>query len=202
MIRAAKAEDEAVAVELIALSMGAFGDALFGLGDPALHRRAMREMLRGSDTRFSLRLCEIAEWEGKPVGLLLSFAGSQLTRLDIPVVGYFGRLYGMAGTLRFLARALRFANSTEAKGDEYYVSNLAVLPEHWGRGIGRSLLARAEEKARAAGLAACSLVVEMDNVRARGLYERTGYRVVKSYPTPQLAKTMGSSGHLRMVKFL
>src|SRR5512140_1418462 len=127
--------------------MGAFGDALFGLGDPAQHRRAIACMLRGTDTRFSRRLVEIAEWEGLAAGLLLSFPGSQILRLDAAVGRYFLRLYGLGGTLRILARAMRFAGTTEARGGEYYVSNLAVLPAFWGRGIARGLLQHAEEKA-------------------------------------------------------
>jgi GNAT superfamily N-acetyltransferase len=200
IIRPAKAEDKGVAVELIALSMGAFGDALFGLGDPARHRQAIASMLGGRDTRFSLRLVEIAEWEGQVAGLLLSFPGSQLLGLDAAIGRYLWRLYGLSGTLRFLGRGLRSAGSTEARGGEYYVSNLAVLPAFWGKGIASRLLGRAEEKAQAAGLATCSLLVEMDNTRARALYERTGFRVEHVYPTPQLAQSMGTRGHVRMLK--
>ena len=96
-----------------------------------------------------VRLAEIAEWEGQAAGLLLSFPGSQILRLDAAVGRYFLRLYGLSGTLRILGRALRFAGSTEARGGEYYVSNLAVLPAFWGKGIARGLLQHAEEKARA-----------------------------------------------------
>jgi ribosomal protein S18 acetylase RimI-like enzyme len=56
------------------------------------------------------------------------------------------------------------------------VHDLAVLPEHQGRGIGRALLASAEERARARGCAKLTLEVLESNVGARRLYESFGFR--------------------------
>ena len=51
--------------------------------------------------------------------------------------------------------------------------------EGWrGRGIGRALVAAAERAAASAGASEAELAVAADNPRARGLYERLGYRVV------------------------
>jgi ribosomal protein S18 acetylase RimI-like enzyme len=202
MIRPARVEDEQVVSELIALSFRAFGDALFGLGDPLLHRKVIAAMVRGTNTRFSHRLVDLAEVDGIPAGLLLSMPGRDLAGLELPMVGYLLRLYGLGGTLRFLALALRVAGATEATRSEYYVSNLAVFPAYRGQGLGRLLLERAEQKARLAGLNTCSLTVEMDNHQARSLYERVGYRVVKTHPTPHLQKTLGTIGQYHMVKAL
>jgi ribosomal protein S18 acetylase RimI-like enzyme len=56
------------------------------------------------------------------------------------------------------------------------VHDLAVLPDFQGRGIGRALLAAAEERARARGCAKLTLEVREDNARARGLYRERGFR--------------------------
>jgi ribosomal protein S18 acetylase RimI-like enzyme len=55
------------------------------------------------------------------------------------------------------------------------VHDLAVLPAHRGRGVGRALLAAAEEHARARGCCKLTLEVQDDNVPARTLYRRFGF---------------------------
>ena len=55
------------------------------------------------------------------------------------------------------------------------VHDLAVLPTHRGRGIGRLLLAAIEEKARRSGCVKVTLEVQENNVRARGVYESIGF---------------------------
>ena len=56
------------------------------------------------------------------------------------------------------------------------VHDLAVLPEHRGRGVGRALLAGVEQRARARGCGKLTLEVQDDNEPARRLYERFGFR--------------------------
>ncbi len=55
------------------------------------------------------------------------------------------------------------------------VHDLAVLPAARGRGIGRALLAAAEERARARGCGKLTLEVLDENTRARGLYASFGF---------------------------
>ena len=55
------------------------------------------------------------------------------------------------------------------------VHDLAVLPAHRGRGIGRRLLETAETAARALGCCKMTLEVRDDNVTAQGLYAALGY---------------------------
>ena len=54
--------------------------------------------------------------------------------------------------------------------------DLAVLPEHRGRGAGGALLEAVESCARDAGCCKVTLEVREDNGRARELYERAGFR--------------------------
>ena len=58
------------------------------------------------------------------------------------------------------------------------VHDLAVLPEHRGRGIGRALLAAAEARAIARGCGKLTLEVLDQNQRARALYAGFGFRDV------------------------
>ena len=54
--------------------------------------------------------------------------------------------------------------------------SIAVAPEARGAGIGDTLLAAAERKARTRGRERFRLEVRTDNAAARRLYERRGYR--------------------------
>ena len=56
---------------------------------------------------------------------------------------------------------------------ELYAINLA--PEHWGRGLGRDLLAAATEQLRAGGFSQSILWVVDANQRARRFYEIAGW---------------------------
>lgn len=71
---------------------------------------------------------------------------------------------------------LRFA------ADEAEVLTLAVHPEAWGGGIGRTVLCEALETARAAGARQAYLEVGTGNMRAQRLYARTGFAAVGRRP--------------------
>lgn len=75
------------------------------------------------------------------------------------------------------------------------VHDLAVLPQHRGRGVGRALLAGVEQRARARGCCKITLEVLDDNAAARRLYARFGFRDfavgdLGSVPTRFLSKTL------------
>lgn len=57
-----------------------------------------------------------------------------------------------------------------------HVSNLFVHPDHWGAGIGRGLLERAEQEMRGRGWSVGELSTQSLNGRARRLYELAGWR--------------------------
>ncbi|HKU99704.1 MAG TPA: GNAT family N-acetyltransferase [Vineibacter sp.] len=62
------------------------------------------------------------------------------------------------------------------------IAALHVDPDHWGRGIGRSLLADAERQVIAGGHGVVRLQVEDFNARATALYQCAGYVEVSRGP--------------------
>ena len=68
---------------------------------------------------------------------------------------------------------------------------VTLLPQYRGQGIGKALLAAAEEHARQRNCCKLTLEVQDDNARARALYQRFGFVdfvVGKPVPTRFLAK--------------
>ena len=61
-----------------------------------------------------------------------------------------------------------------APGHSPHLGRVAVLPEHRGRGYGRSVMAFLHDIARERGFAGISLAAQL---HAIGFYERLGYRV-------------------------
>jgi ribosomal-protein-alanine N-acetyltransferase len=62
--------------------------------------------------------------------------------------------------------------------DEGELGDLAVDPEHRGRGIGRTLLNRSIEEARLRGARSLYLEVRESNEAARALYQTAGFETV------------------------
>lgn len=64
----------------------------------------------------------------------------------------------------------------EGHGAVPEIGSLAVVPDRRGEGIGSRLVAAAERRVRERGGGAAAIVVAADNLGARRLYERLGYR--------------------------
>lgn len=64
------------------------------------------------------------------------------------------------------------------------IHDLAVLPEHRGRGVGRALLVAVEEEARRRGCCKLTLEVRDDNRAAARLYARLGFGPGRAESTP------------------
>lgn len=91
-------------------------------------------------------------------------------------------------------RALGFAVLLPRDGAAV-LEGLFVEPDQWGRGIGRSLVADADSRARALGLAALDVVA---NGNALGFYEKLGFVVTgvaetQFGPAKRLRRTLNSA---------
>lgn len=175
-IRPARPDDAPLAAAIIRLSLGTFADHLFGADARAAELAFMR-LFAFNAGRFGYQLATVAELNHHPLGLLLAFPASKMTRLDLSVIPHLPRALGW-GMFRFAARFLALANIKEAEADEYYVSNIGVLPAAQGQGLGKRLLLHADELARQNQLKKVSLMVSLENQTAQRLYKRNGYKIV------------------------
>jgi len=199
-VRPADPADAEFASSLIYLSMGDLADYLFG----GVHL-SVEGILSGlfllEKNRFSQGVMEIAEWDGKPVGMLVSYPGWEFSDRELAIGMGLLKVCGLWDTVRLSFRALSIASGVETLRNEYYLAHMAVSPDFQGRGIGTGLLAHAEIKAQQIGLYKCSLIVDTENLPALRLYQRSGYQVVftKTY-SGKAAKA--HAGYHRMLKEL
>jgi ribosomal protein S18 acetylase RimI-like enzyme len=175
-IRPARPDDAPLAAAILRLSLGAFGDHLFG-GDARAAELAFMRLFAFDTGRFGYHLASVAELNRHPLGLLISFPAAAMTRLNLSVIQHLPRALGW-GMFGFVARSLAFAHIKEAEADEYYVSNIGVLPAAQGQGLGKRLLLHADELARQRQLKKVSLMVALENHPAQRLYKRNGYKIV------------------------
>jgi ribosomal protein S18 acetylase RimI-like enzyme len=201
-LRPARLDDSGLVARLIYLTMGIEADWLFGQEKGHSTLQVIADLYKQKKNRLSHTLTHLAERNGQLAGLLLSYPGAILSRLDWLTGWCLIKILGMRATARLARIQSNYGDLKEAEPDEYYVSNLAVFPEFQGHGIGTLLMAHAEEMAREAGLHKCSLVVTFGHESARLLYEHLGYKVVRSIPSGHPKVAEGSGGYHRMVKIL
>ncbi|MGO9063145.1 MAG: N-acetyltransferase family protein [Myxococcaceae bacterium] len=71
---------------------------------------------------------------------------------------------------------LTFGYDLEWNGRDAFLTELYLVPEARGRGLGRALLSAAEASAEARGTRALHLMVRPENAPALALYLKTGFR--------------------------
>ena len=174
-LRPARPDDAPLAAAVFRLSMDATADHLFGNGRRA--EFAFMRLFSRNAGRFGYGVASVAELNKQPAGMLVSFPGAALNRLTLTVAKYLPRALGW-NIFGFAARSLSFANIKETDTDEYFVSNLAVLPAAQGCGLGTQLLLHAEAQARSNGLKKCALMVSPSNETALRLYKCQGYEII------------------------
>lgn len=178
-LRPARPDDAPLAAAVFRLSLGAFGDHLFGRDARAAEIALMR-LFAANAGRFGYGHSFVAELNRHPLGMLTSFPGADVNRLSLSVARHLPRAFGW-NVFGFVARALAFVSGTEAEADEYYVSHLGVLSPAQGQGLGKRLLLHADEQARSLGLAKVSLIVALENHAAQRLYKRNGFEIVSTW---------------------
>ena len=147
--------------------------------------------------RFGYKHTYIVEYENEPIGLLVVHRGEDVDRLNLETIFPLIAVLGFTKAIGFIYRGIKLPGGKEAEDDEFFLSNLGILPSMQGRSFGTQLLAYAEELAHASGLKKCSLIVNWHNTNAKRLYERIGYQVVEAVQDEN-----EHLGYYRMVKVL
>ena len=195
-IRAAQPTDASFAASMIYLTMTSLADHLFQKKTDVIEG-VIAKLFTRKDGRFGHGSALIAEFEDISVGLLVASRGDKVNRLNLETIPHLIAVLGFARAIGFIRRGIGLPGGREAYDDEFFLSNLAVIPSMQGHSFGSQMLTYAEGLARENNLSKCSLIVGWHNTKARRLYERTGYQVVEIVPDEN-----EDLGYYRMVKAL
>ena len=200
-IRPARPADSEQAVFLIRLTLGGTAELFVDDKSKMAAGQIFGELFARESGRLSYQHGFILEEDDRAAGLLISFAASKLSLLDLATGMNLLSILGLSAMARLTKRMWPMTGVHEAERGEYYISNLSVHPDLQRRGHGMRLLTFAEEQARRLGLKFCSLIVNQHNHKAVRLYQRRDYKIVHigQFKGP-LAETEG--GYHRMVKEL
>jgi ribosomal protein S18 acetylase RimI-like enzyme len=170
---------------------------LFDVEDAELLRQLFRLTWREARNWKS---SELALVDDVPAGVLQT--GESSMRITPGVVLATVRALGLARTLRLPGRLRIRGRVTPPKPDgAYLVSEIHVLSEFRGRGIGAAILEHAEEDARKRGFALMALTTLTTNP-ARRLYERFGFTVEGEAVDAEFERITGAAGNVLYVKRL
>jgi ribosomal protein S18 acetylase RimI-like enzyme len=162
----------------------------------------LQNFFREKSNRFSYQYTQIIPSSGGITGLIIAYSGRLMKSLEFPMMIQLIRARRILGFIRFMKRAIPLVGTEEAKNDEFFISNIAVLPTYQGNGLGKYMLSQAEMWAGEQGFKKISLTVDVENERAFSLYKRIGFNLVERIEIESLKKKIGYNGFHRMQKVL
>jgi ribosomal protein S18 acetylase RimI-like enzyme len=174
VIRKAFPEDANEFAELVLISAPYF---------PVLFGKKIRTILQylfcQPRNLFSHEHTCFAEINSQRAGMILSYDWRAKAEEDFRT----GLLFMTQMKFNFLARLPLLLKFNKAVGGvkkgEFYISNVATLPQYQGRGVGTALIAKAEQKAKQRGAGKMVLDVEKENLKAIKLYKQLSYEIIQ-----------------------
>ena len=200
--RPARPEDAATAGPLVFETFPKVATFLIGLGSEERAKAIITHLFAMPGHRFSYEVTQLATFEGRIIGLMVTYPGKRHHKLDSKLDKLVLKQYRMRGKIALTIRAWPLMWVKEVSRDEYLVGNLAVRGRYRGRGAGSAMLKYVEEIAREAGYLKIALRVAIENQAARKLYERMGYKTVSIHLEPNTRVKFVGAGYRRMVKKL
>lgn len=132
----------------------------------------MRNNLFGSEN-----IHVVSDDDHEILGILVSFKGKDVT--DWKELKAYSKILDFSGFLKYLIKGTLIDKLLTAKvgSDDYYLSNVAVVPDFRGQGIGTYILENALKLAEEAGCPRVILNVTLKNKKALKFYKRFGFKL-------------------------
>jgi len=196
LIRKGTPHDSDDFASLIVISSPTLFPAVFG----AKAGNILKALFCHRHNLFSFQHCHFIEVGGRIAGMTLSYDWQAANRERLKT-GLLLLKYMKTQLLTRLSTLLEAHTVLSKIGDgEYYVSNLAVYPDHRNLGLGTRLLVQTENEAKKFGAGRVVLEVEADNQDAIQLYEKNGYAVARELE--EIAASKKTFKFLQMSKLI
>lgn len=200
--RPSKPSDAKIASQLLFDTFPQKATFIIGLGNPDRAKRILAELFPIKGHRLSYEFTEMVLLDGKVVGLVTSFPGSQKKKLDRQLDTQILRQYNLRGKIAVISRGLPLVFIKETAPDEYFLNNLAVKKGSRRKGVGSQVLSYIEKKAKLTNLIKVSLIVHVENKAAREFYRQNGYEFKALHLESNKRVRYLGAGYQRMVKEL
>lgn len=200
--RPAKPEDAKAASRLLFETFPKKAAFIMGLGDANRAKSILRDLFKIPGHRLSHSVTQVALHQGRIIGLITVFPGKQLGRLNRKLDWLVLGRYALRGKIAVIVRGWPMVFIKEATRKEYFLSNLAVRKHFRSQGAGEIMLGQVEEAARTASLDRVSLMVHIENQRARQFYQRLGFETTAIHLESNTRVPHLGAGYYRMIKEL
>lgn len=117
------------------------------------------------DNQYSHANTLVLEEDNQIIGSVTGYDGACLHALRQPILDQIHKTQP----------ELTVDDETEA--GEYYLDCINVHPDHQGKGVGKKLIIAFCQKAKQLGYGQVGLVVDLENVKAKGFYESLDFKV-------------------------
>ena len=146
-------------------------DAIHEVSNSLTGENEEHKILKTLDYYIQMDVCRLSynniytyEIDNKNVAILLAYNSNDIEKLDKPMIEHLK-------TKNIFLKSF----DKECFEDEFYIDTVSVLEDYQGQGIAKELFAFAQQKAREQGFKKLSLLVDLENKKAKALYAKLGF---------------------------
>ena len=146
-------------------------DAIHEVSNSLTGENEEHKILKTLENYIQMDVCRLSynniytyEIDNKNVAILLAYNSNDVEKLDKPMIEHLK-------TKNIFLKSFE----KECFDDEFYIDTVSVLEDYQGQGIAKELFAFAQQKAREQGFKKLSLLVDLENKKAKALYEKLGF---------------------------
>lgn len=173
VLRKGKKEDFDQVFPLIIMAIEDLANQFTSTSNNEILKERMRAVYNATETRFAKEFAIVIESveQGKVAGVGFAYPGrvmKHLTQRSLEVCQALGAQYENEDFQRLL-------DSKEAEDDEFYIDNLAVYEDFRGLGLSKTIISTLEEEGKKQGFDKVSILADINNPKAKAIYEKMGY---------------------------
>lgn len=146
-------------------------DAIHEVANSLTGENEEHKILKTLENYIQMDVCRLSynniytyEIDNKNVAILLAYNSNDVEKLDKPMIEHLK-------TKNIFLKSF----DKECFDDEFYIDTVSVLEDYQGQGIAKELFAFAQQKAREQGFKKLSLLVDLENKKAKALYAKLGF---------------------------
>jgi len=206
VIRAAEARDVDMAVPLIYSSGPAAFDYVFARPGRANALDFLREAFLSGAGEFGFRNHVVLESRAhqQVIGVGAGYSGRTTLSFLIAAVRQIFRCYGVLAAPGVIVRGLRVEGVIPPPSGKqlFYIAHLGIAPAWRSQGLGIKLTKHLLDMGKEQGFRTAGLDVSVENPRARALYERLGFLLVRERHSTLKNRFATVPSHRRMTREL